>query len=445
MYPIIFDSIHEGVFTVDSEFRITSFNRAAERITGTRRSAAIGRKCYEVFRANICQSECALKRSLRTGQPVRAARIDILDAAKRTVPIEVSTAVLRDRGKLMGGVEIFRDISQEEALRHELRNQHAFGDIIGASPPMQEVFRTLPDIAASDAPVLVEGPSGTGKELVARALHNLSRRKERPFVQVNCGALPDTLLESELFGYAKGAFTDAKKDKPGRFLIADKGTLLLDEVGDISPAFQVKLLRVLQEGEFTPLGGTRSVRVDVRLITATNRDLAEMVRRGTFREDLYYRIRVVPISLPPLRERRSDIPLLVDHFVRKLAAKTGKPIREVSAAAMDVLCSHDFPGNVRELDNVLQRAFVLCHGTRIEAMHLPGEWATPPKASAGKGAARKARPSSRDDADVDSGSGEAVLRAELERHRWDRGETAAALGIGRTTLWRRMKRLGIPG
>jgi PAS domain S-box-containing protein len=456
LYPLIFDSIQEGVFTVDSAFRITFFNAAAERIVGISRAEAAGRKCYEVFRASICRSECALKRTLRTGAPVRDVRIDIQDSRQRTVPIQVSTAVLRDKGKLVGGVEIFRDVSDVEALRRELSGRDTFADIVGASPQIREIFRILPDIAGSDVPVLVEGPSGTGKELVARAMHTCSSRRDGPFVLVNCAAVPDTLLESELFGYVRGAFTDARRDKPGRFVLADQGTIFLDEIGDVSPAFQAKLLRVLQEGEVTPLGATRSVKVNVRIVAATNRNLADMVANGTFREDLFYRIRVVPITLPPLAERRTDIPLLVEHFIRKLCAKTGKSIREVSPEAMEVLYDHDYPGNIRELENALQRAFVLCHGPRIEASHLPRDWV---RSASAVGAQSRARAKqliragssvrailARAPALAPGGAPAPVaerLVAALEANRWNRVATARALGIGRNTLWRRMREHGL--
>jgi len=355
LHSLIFDSIREGVFTVDKDFRVTSFNAEAERITGFSRREAVGRKCYEVFRASICQQGCALRETLESGRPLRDVRVDVLNAAMRSVPITVSTAVLRTGGRLLGGVEIFRDISDIESLRAELTGQGTFENIVGASPPMQELFRLLPDVAASDAPVLLLGPSGTGKELVASAIHRLSPRREQPFLRVNCGALPDTLLESELFGYQRGAFTDARRDKPGHFVLAHGGTILLDEIGDITPAFQLKLLRVLQEGEVQPLGGTRPVKVDVRVLAATNRDLASLVAGGKFREDLYYRLNVFPITMPPLRERPGDIPLLVEHFVAKYAQSTGKVMRGADAGAIASLSAYPWPGNVRELENVLSR------------------------------------------------------------------------------------------
>jgi len=454
LHSLIFDSIREGVFTVDKDFRVTSFNAEAERITGFSRREAVGRKCYEVFRASICQQGCALRETLESGRPLRDVRVDVLNAAMRSVPITVSTAVLRTGGRLLGGVEIFRDISDIESLRAELTGQGTFENIVGASPPMQELFRLLPDVAASDAPVLLLGPSGTGKELVASAIHRLSPRREQPFLRVNCGALPDTLLESELFGYQRGAFTDARRDKPGHFVLAHGGTILLDEIGDITPAFQLKLLRVLQEGEVQPLGGTRPVKVDVRVLAATNRDLASLVAGGKFREDLYYRLRVVPITLAPLRDRRGDIPLLVEHFVRLQALKTGKPIREVSGPAMAALCAYDFPGNVRELQNLIERAFVLCHGKRIEVSHLPPETLPIPdrEPSDVVALASRRRPSERALLQVTPSAARAPatadpvgrkLREALAAHGWNRTATARSLGIARNTLWRRMCEHGL--
>jgi PAS domain S-box-containing protein len=450
LHSLIFDSIHEGVFTVDQDFRITSFNAEAERITGVARRQAVGKKCYEVFRASICQQGCALKQTLSTGKPLRDVRVDVLNAAMLPVPLTVSTAVLRRGERLLGGVEIFRDISDIESLRNELKGQGAFENIVGASPAMRELFRLLPDVAASDAPVLIEGPSGTGKELVATAIHSLSARRDKPFVRVNCGALPDTLLESELFGFRRGAFTDARRDKPGHFALADGGTILLDEIGDITPAFQLKLLRVLQEGEVQPLGATRPLRVDVRILAATNRNLAAMVAEGKFRQDLYYRIRVVPVTLPGLAERREDVPLLVDHFVRLQALKTGKPIDQVAPAAMAALSAYHYPGNVRELQNLIERAFVLCHGHRIELVHLPAEVSA---VGSLKGAGwERRRPSERSlvrlkgPGDKPARSGDPVERGLLEAlaaHGWNRGATAASLGIGRNTLWRRMREHGL--
>ena len=260
----ILDSVADGVFTIDREKHITSFNRAAEKITGIAREHAIGQKCFDVFHANICQTSCALEKTLKTGREMIDLPINVLNSEGVMIPVSISTAVLKDTGgKIIGGVETFRDLSSLEELRKEISKQYTFKDIISKNHEIQKIFDVLPDIAESDSTVLLQGPSGSGKELFARAIHNLSNRKDRPYIVVNCGALPDTLLESELFGYVKGAFTDAKKDKPGRFARAEGGTLFLDEVAELSTALQVKLLRVLQQKEYEPLGATHFRKANV--------------------------------------------------------------------------------------------------------------------------------------------------------------------------------------
>jgi len=429
---IILDSITEGVFTVDGDWRITSFNRAAEKITGIPREEAVGRPCCEVFRADICERQCALRETMRTGKPVINKRANILNAAGVEVPISVNTALLKDEdGRIIGGVETFRDLSVVEELRKEISQRHVFQDIISRNREMQRIFGILPSIAESDSTVLIEGPSGSGKELFAHAIHNLSPRAEKPMVVVNCGALPDTLLESELFGYKAGAFTDAKKDKPGRFALAEGGSILLDEIGDVSPPLQVRLLRVLQEKEFEPLGGTQPVKADVRIMAATNRNLEELVREGRFREDLYYRINVVKITLPALRERKEDIPLLVDHFVTRFNRLRGKEIEGVSDEVLAILMHHDFPGNVRELENIIEHAFVLCPGGLIGPEHLPDTLRPVPAIALGKGRNSLAELEGR------------LIYETLKRHGWNRGAAAKELGIHKTTLWRKIKRFGL--
>ncbi|MGA8240570.1 MAG: sigma 54-interacting transcriptional regulator, partial [Desulfobacterales bacterium] len=371
---VVLDSINEGVFTVDMDWRITSFNSAAERITRTTRSEALGKACCDVFHANVCEKDCALRQTFHTGKPVVNATAHIINRQGQRVPIRISTAILSDNdGKVIGGVETFQDLSQVEQLQKQLKDRYTFEDIVGRSPAMVRLFELLPQIADSSSTVLIEGPSGTGKELFARAIHNLSPRRKKRFVPVNCAALPDTLLESELFGHRAGAFTDAKRDKPGRFALADGGTIFLDEIGDISPALQVRLLRVLQDRIVEPLGAVEPLRVNVRVVVATNRNLAKLVQNGRFRDDLYYRIRVIHLVLPALRQRREDIPLLMDHIVAKFNRLQGKDIAGVSVEAMARLMEHDFPGNVRELENIIEQAFVLCRGGIIELHHLPPE------------------------------------------------------------------------
>ncbi|MBW1838494.1 MAG: sigma 54-interacting transcriptional regulator, partial [Deltaproteobacteria bacterium] len=315
---VILDSVADGVFTIDTDKNITSFNKAAEKITGVSREDAIGQKCFDVLHASICQTSCALEKTLKTGKEIIDLPINVLNSKGKTIPVSISTAVLKDKkGKVIGGVETFRDLSSLEELRKEISKQYTFEDIISKDHEIQKIFDVLPDIAESDSTVLIQGASGSGKELFAQAIHNLSHRKDKPYIIVNCGALPDTLLESELFGYVKGAFTDAKKNKPGRFALAEGGTLFLDEVAELSTALQVKLLRVLQQKEYEPLGATRSIKANVRIIAASNKDLSQLLARGTLREDLYYRLNVVKIELTPLSQRREDIPLLADHFIHQ--------------------------------------------------------------------------------------------------------------------------------
>jgi len=430
----ILDSVTDGVFTVDREWRITSFNKAAERITGVPHDEAIGSQCCDVFRASICENECAVRHTIDSGQPIVNNAVFIIDASGHEVPISISTAILKDaQGNIIGGVETFRDLSLVEELRKEIEGHYSFADIIGRSPAMQSLFELLPVVADSDSTVLINGASGTGKELVARAIHNLSSRRKKRFVAINCGALPDTLLESELFGHKAGAFTDARKDKPGRFAIADGGTILLDEIGDVSPAMQVRLLRVLQERVYEPLGSVTPVSVDVRVITATHQDLRKLVQEKRFREDLYYRINVFRLDLPALRDRREDIPLLVKHFVSRFNGIQKKDVAGVSDEVMNVLMRCDFPGNARELENVIEHAFVLCRTGLIKLHHLPQEILENsglPTMKLGPGATLR--------------SIETFHIADaIRRNEGNRKEAAEELGIHPTTLRRKIKDLEI--
>ncbi|MFP3927967.1 MAG: sigma-54 interaction domain-containing protein [Desulfobacteraceae bacterium] len=430
----ILESISDGVFTVDLDWKITSFNRAAEEITGIRREEAMGRHCSEVFRSSMCEAECALKRTLDTGKPIIGKSGYIINAEGDRIPISVSTAVLMDAtGRISGGAETFRNLSELEALRLELEGRSMVGDLVSRSPLMQRVFEVLPAVAASPSTVLILGETGTGKELVARTIHSLSPRAKGPFVAVNCGALPDTLLESELFGYKAGAFTGAARDKPGRLAMAKGGSLFLDEIGEMSPALQVKLLRVLQDRVYEPLGATRSEKADVRVMVATNKDLAEHMRRGSFREDLYYRVNVIRVELPPLRRRKEDIPLLVDQFIQRFNRLQRKFIKGISPEALSLLMAHDWPGNVRELENIIERAFILCSRGLIDMEHLPEEL------TAGRGAVA---PSADMRGAKDMLDAQAI-RSALERNRYNRAAAARDLGIHKSTLFRKVKRLGI--
>ncbi len=430
-FATILDSINDGVFTVNDSWQITSFNRAAEQITGIAREKAIGQKCAAVFQADICDSACALRQTMETGKPVINKAVHITNKDGQCVPISISTALLKDEnGNVIGGVETFRDLTLVEKLRRELQDQFCIGDIVSRSARMREIADLLPAIAESDATCLIEGESGTGKELIARAIHSLGSKPNAPFVAVNCGALPDTLLESELFGYEPGAFTDAKKSKLGRFALAEGGTIFLDEIGDMSPALQVRLLRVLQEKCYEPLGSTVTKRTNVRVLAATNTDLLSLVRKKKFRQDLYYRINVVRIKLPALRERLEDIPLLIEHFIDRYNKLKGKEIEGVSDAVTSVFMRHDWVGNVRELENAVEHAFILCSGGIVELQHLPEQFRSELETSPLFGSSL---------ADIEA---HAIFNT-LKNLNWNRQNTATRLGIDKSTLWRKIKEYGL--
>jgi transcriptional regulator with PAS, ATPase and Fis domain len=334
-------------------------------------------------------------------------------------------AVPGEDGELEYAVEVFRDLSSAGSLR----GLEKVGGLYSMNSRMLEIFEMVPLVADSGSSVLLCGESGTGKELLARAIHDSGPRSEGPFVPVNCAAIPDTLLESELFGHRKGAFTDARANKPGRFALARGGSIFLDEIGDLSAAIQAKLLRVLQDGSFLPLGAVEEERTDARVIAATNRPVDRMVEEGEFRADLYYRINVVRIDIPPLRERMEDVPLLVEHFVSRFNAELDRDIEGVTDAALSALMAYDYPGNVRELENIVERAFVLCREGTIDLRHLPREIVGGGRAPAGADGLERLEAS--------------YLLNALRRNGWNRAQTARELGIHKTTLYRKMKRYGI--
>ena len=433
---IILESISDGVFTVDHNWRIMSFNRAAEEITGTPRSEAIGRYCWEVFRSNMCEGDCALKRTMKEGKSFVSSSTYIINNRQKRVPIAVSTSPLKnEQGEILGGVETFRDHSLVEELRRELSGSFTVGEMVSRSKAMQKIFHILPQVAESDSTVLIDGETGTGKELLAAALHQFSSRREQPFVAINCGALPDTLLESELFGYRAGAFTGAKKDRAGLFQAASKGTLLLDEIGDTSAAFQVRLLRVLEEREFQPLGGVEKIATNVRILAATNRDLGEMVESGEFRRDLFYRINIIRLHLPPLRERMEDVPLLIERFIEKINRIKDRSVSGVSPAAMALLLDHDYPGNIRELENIIEHGFILCQGGEIDVNHLPAALLQQRRDP-------RVAPSTRE-ALVDNRTETAQIVTALRRNGYNRLAAARELGMHKSTLFRKLKKLQI--
>jgi PAS domain S-box-containing protein len=428
----VVDSISDGVLAVDLDRRITFMNRAAARITGYSQDEALGKHCWEVFHTNVCEDSCPLKRAMNGAASTANRPVCVTSRDGKRIPVSISATLLKDRqGTIIGGVETLRDLDLVRQLHREYESQYVFEDMITGSKKMRDIFEIIPAIAESESTVLIEGESGTGKELIARAIHNLSPRKNGPFVALNCGAIPDNLLESELFGYVAGAFTDAKRDKKGRFAVARGGTLLLDEIADVSQAMQAKLLRVLQEKLYEPLGAIKSVPSDVRVIAATNKGLDHLVEEGSFRRDLYYRINVMRVRLPALRERKEDIRLLVDHFVDRFNRLRQKNVPGFSPPALGLLLNHDFPGNVRELENIVEHASVLCGDGIIRPEHLPeylhGDRPVPAIEIAATLAEMEAL----------------FLIGALKRNNWSRKNTAAEIGINPSTLYRKIKKLGL--
>jgi two-component system, NtrC family, response regulator HydG len=447
----VIDSMAEGMFTLNNEGRISSWNKAMEHITGYGVEEALGQPCgflnFNRCFGKVCPTsitECGLFK--HGGTEIKECFLR--HKSGNDVPVIKNARVVKDEdGATIGAVETVTDLTElneartkaEEAMRR-LSEIYQFHNIIGKSQVMQEVFVAIKAAADSEAAVLVQGESGTGKELVAGAIHHHSERAAKPMVIVNCSALSESLLESELFGHVKGAFTGAHRDRIGRFEEAGGGTIFLDEIGEISPFIQVKLLRVLQEREIERVGESRRRRIDIRLITATQKDLFNLVGQGLFRDDLYYRLKVFPVYLPPLRRRKEDIPLLVNHFIRHYNQKTGMKIQNATQNAMRVIMDYEWPGNVRELENAVEHAFVLCTGDQIDVFDLPVEIRRTgyhPAISLN---------------DPESKSG-VVSRIDLSRERlievlhecgWNKAETARRIGLNRTVVWRYMKKWNIP-
>lgn len=433
----ILESISDGVFTVDRDFRITYLNRSAEEIIRVSRREAIGRFCCEVFRSNLCEGACALRKTLEQGKPVIDLACTIIDNLGRRIPVSISTAVLRDAsGAIVGGAETFRNLSDLEVLKQEIAMSGRIGDFISRSPSMRTLFEQLPAVAETGSTVLITGETGSGKDLLARTIHRASPRRNKPFVAINCGAFPETLLESELFGYKRGAFTGADRDKPGRFAAAEGGTLFLDEIGEISMPMQVRLLRVLQERTYEPLGAVTPVPSDVRIICATHRNLEELVKQGGFRQDLFYRINVIRLELPPLRQRIEDIPFLIETFIRRFNLVMNRHVSGIGNAALKVLTAHPWPGNIRELENVIERSMVFCKGEMIELDHLPPGLSV----TAGIPAANAAATGI--DAAVRNSEAQAISGALLATG-GNRRRAAALLGIHPATFYRKLKALNL--
>ena len=431
----ILDNIPSGVYTVDREMKFLSFNRSLEQITGYSAEEVLGKRCSEVLRSDYCDAGCPLKRSMRTGETLRGVELNLRARDGSVVPIASSTAVLRDEeGRPNGGICSFRDLRELHAVPFSQEHAREFQGMLSKNPKMHEIFDLIETVADSDANVLIEGESGTGKELVARAIHRLSVRAGKPFLGVNCASLNENLMESELFGHVRGAYTGAVKDRMGRFEMAEGGTLFLDEVSDIGLHLQAKLLRVIQEREYQRVGETGARKANVRILSATNKRLKELIAGGTFRDDLYYRLNVVSVTPPPLRERKEDIPILVEHFLCGPQESPGGCKRSFSPLAMQALLEYPWPGNVRELENAVERAKICSRGEVIEESALPAE-IRHRGAAVPRGRGSFGEKAANLEADR--------IRENLVRSGWNRTETAARLGVSRVTLWRRMKQLGI--
>jgi PAS domain S-box-containing protein len=432
----ILNSVSEGVMTLDQNWKILTWNSAAERITGFHREEVVGQKCKKILRSPLCRKHCPVDKALARGRPYQDVPVTILNTRNEVLHLLVNAAPLYDEnGQIIGGLETFRDVSDSYWMREELHQQYDFENIIGQSEAMQRVFDAVGSLIHTDTSVLIQGESGTGKELIARALHFHGPRRHKSFVAINCSALPENLLESELFGFVRGAFTGATQTRVGKFEMANGGTLFLDEIAEISQAVQVKLLRVLEEREFQRLGENKSVKIDVRLITATNKNLFKDVLDGSFREDLYYRLSVYPLDLPPLRDRNEDIPLLLDHFIDKFNKQMGRKIQGITQGVLDILERYHWPGNIREFANAVEYAFVHSKSLLIHPEDLPQGILLSPEANLPKRGSRA-------DETLDLVEKELILR-ELEESNWKKNLVAKRLGMSRSTLWRKMTKYGI--
>lgn len=432
----IFNSNIEGTFTIDDGWNVTSFNAAAEKITGYKESEAIGKKCWQIFNSTICRNGCHMEQTMKKGKPTIGNELEIISKSGRRVPIRVNSAILiNNKNEKIGAVETFLDISEIKNLSEHLDEKFKYENIVGKNKEIKQIINVLESVAQTDSSVLITGESGTGKELAARAIHLNSSRRTGPFAAVNCSAFAESLIESELFGHEKGAFTGAVKSKVGRFELANGGTLFLDEIGDLSITVQTKLLRVLETREIERVGSNKSIKIDTRIIAATNKDLEKEIEAGRFREDLYYRINVMNIQLPPLRARKDDLPILVNHFIEKFNSKFERNIKHFSSSAFDILMDYNWPGNIRELENVIEHCFVLCDSDIIQIEHLPkrlreGEFNT--IQGGGTNNFNHIKDAERN-----------IIINTLKKHNGNRTKTAEELKIHPTTLWRKMKKFNL--
>lgn len=433
---IILNSIVEGAIAGGADRKIYFLNKAGQEILGYPLEEIVDQPCSMICVGLECDRECPLLLAGRSGQAINF-EMKFRTKDGRIIPVSVNLGVMRDSdGNVIGGVGIFRDVSIIKDISKNLGLDFSLKQLIGKSEAIADLRQLILEVAPTNVSVLIRGESGTGKELVANIIHYNSLRRDRVLIKVNCAALSENLLESELFGHVKGAFTGALSDRKGRFELADGGTIFLDEIGDISPKLQVKLLRVLQEGEFERVGSSKTLKVNVRIITATNRNLDDMIKSNRFRLDLYYRLNVFPINIPPLRERKEDIPLLISYFINKLRSEMGKDITGVSKEAMDFLMDYNYPGNIRELENILEHAFVRCQGQTILPSHLPFDDTCVMVKKILKDISKKSG------SIMESMEKELILEA-IKQTNYHLNKAAAVLGMGRATLWRKMKKYGI--
>ncbi len=431
---LILDSLDVGIFTVNRDGYITFFNREAETLSGYQREEVLGTHYTKIFREEKKRRYGRMVKDILEKRVSMEHRIKMATRDGGDIPVRSHIMALKnEKGNIVGGLATLHDLTLCSQLEQALSDRYTFHDMIGRDPGIRNIFEKVSVVAETEATVLIEGNTGTGKDLLSRVIHSASHRSSRPFVKVNCAAIPENLLESELFGYVKGAFTGADRDKPGRFNEAHSGTIYLDEIGDLPLSLQGKLLRVLEDREFYPLGGRKTQKVDVRIIAATNRGLGSLVEENRFRRDLYYRLNVFHFSLPELKDRRGDIPLLIRHILRRLCATYGERQASLSGEAMEILLNFDYPGNVRELENILEHALVICPEDLIEPRHLP-------EYLQARGPEKK-KPVLPDI--PGPGSERYAIHDMLVKHEGHREKTARALGMSRITLWRRMKRYGL--
>jgi len=434
----ILDSIDDGVITVDENFIIGFANNGMEKISGFEKKSLVGLKCCDVFDKSICGNICPISKSFQNNKSYYISDRPLKKKNGLTAQVSIHTGLLKDSADInIGCVVTFKDLTAVNALTRELASKYSYMDIISKNSAIMRIFEVIRDISETDVTVLLTGETGTGKELFVNAVHNLSQRKDGPLIKVNCAALPENLLESEIFGYKKGAFTDARADKKGRVESAEGGTLFLDEIGEIPLSLQVKLLRLIQEKEYDALGSTHTSKADIRIITATNRNLKDMVAKKIFREDLYYRLNIIHFELPPLRNRAGDLPLLIDHFISKFNFKYKKAVKNIDEIPMNLLMNYSYPGNIRELENIIEHSVILCKSDNIEEKHLPVYFI--------EGISRQKKNIEKNSLEIIEKkiTDEELLNA-LKKNNMDRNKTATELGIHRATLWRRLKKIIAP-